>query len=99
MTAEEKILWQHLRTNRLNGLHFRRQQVIDGFIVDFYCHKARLVIEVDGSAHQHQVGYAAARDKVLTAGELRVLRIRNEAVRNRLEEVLARIAEVCDLTP
>nr|WP_225894176.1 DUF559 domain-containing protein [Atlanticothrix silvestris] len=38
MTPAEKILWQHLRGNRLNGLHFRRQQIIDGFIVDFYCH-------------------------------------------------------------
>jgi very-short-patch-repair endonuclease len=35
MTAEEKILWQHLRANRLHGFHFRRQQIIDGFIVDF----------------------------------------------------------------
>jgi very-short-patch-repair endonuclease len=99
MTAEEKILWQHLRINRLNGLHFRRQQVIDGFIVDFYCHKAKLVVEVDGGIHQHQVEYDAARDKVLTARGLRVLRIRNEDVRRRLEEVLARIAKVYDLTP
>lgn len=99
MTAEEKILWQHLRTNRLNGLHFRRQQIIDGFIVDFYCHKARLVIEVDGNIHQHQTEYDAERDKVLTARGLRVMRIRNEEVRNAIEEVLERIAKACDLTP
>ena len=37
MTGEEDALWQRLRTNRLNGLHFRRQQVIGTFIVDFYC--------------------------------------------------------------
>jgi very-short-patch-repair endonuclease len=47
MTPAEKILWQELRGNKL-GVHFRRQQVIAGFIVDFYCHKAGLVIELDG---------------------------------------------------
>ncbi len=52
MTPEEKILWQRLRANRLNGLHFRRQQIIDGFIVDFYCHSAGVVVEVDGEIHQ-----------------------------------------------
>lgn len=40
LTPEERILWQRLRANRLDGWHFRRQQIIDGFIVDFYCHKA-----------------------------------------------------------
>jgi very-short-patch-repair endonuclease len=99
MTPEEKILWQHLRTNRLCGLHFRRQQIIDGFIVDFYCHKAKLVIEVDGGIHQQQVEYDTERDKVLAARGLQVLRIQNEEVRFNLEEVLGRIAEACDLTP
>ena len=48
MTDYEKILWKRLRTNKLLGLHFRRQQIIDGFIVDFYCHKTKLIIEIDG---------------------------------------------------
>ena len=47
MTPAEKILWKELRANKL-GVHFRRQQVIQGFIVGFYCHKAELVVEVDG---------------------------------------------------
>ena len=53
MTPAEKILWQELRGNKL-GVHFRRQQVIAGFIVDFYCHKAGLVVEVDGDIHDLQ---------------------------------------------
>lgn len=53
MTPAEKILWEELRANKLGG-HFRRQQVIQGFIVDFYCHKAALVIEVDGDIHDLQ---------------------------------------------
>ncbi|MBK9210147.1 MAG: DUF559 domain-containing protein [Anaerolineales bacterium] len=49
MTPAEKILWEELRRNKL-GVHFRRQQVIERFIADFYCHSASLVIEVDGDS-------------------------------------------------
>ncbi len=52
MTPAERRIWKHLRANQLDGWHFRRQQIIDGFIVDFYCHKAKLVIEIDGPIHQ-----------------------------------------------
>ena len=95
MTPEEKILWQHLRANRLNGLHFRRQQIIDGFLADFYCHAAALVVEVDGKIHEQQVEYDAERDKVLSARGLRLLRIKNEEVRQELDKVLMRIVQAC----
>lgn len=98
MTQEEKILWQHLRANRLKGLHFRRQQIIDGFIADFYCHAARLVIEVDGEIHQQQAEYDAERDRVLSARGLRLLRIKNEDVRQHLDSVLVRISQACGET-
>ena len=96
MTVAEKILWQHLRANQLNGWHFRRQRVIDGFIVDFYCHRARLVIEVDGEIHEQQLEYDQERDRVLTARGLRVLRIRNDEVMRDLDGVLTRIAEASE---
>jgi len=51
MTPAETIFWQELRGNKL-GVRFRRQQVIAGFIVDFYCDQPGLVIELDGSVHQ-----------------------------------------------
>jgi very-short-patch-repair endonuclease len=95
MTPEEKILWGALRTNRLDGLHFRRSQVIDGFIVDFYCHKAGLYIEVDGGIHDAQVESDQDRDQVLSLRDLRVLRIKNEQIRDRLDEVLATISAAC----
>jgi very-short-patch-repair endonuclease len=91
MTDEERTLWRHLRANRLHGFHFRRQQLIDGFIVDFYCHAAGLIVEVDGPVHQQQAGYDAERDRVLAARDLRILRIRNEEVRQDLQGVLDRI--------
>jgi very-short-patch-repair endonuclease len=95
MTPAEKILWEHLRVNRLNGLHFRRQQIIDGFIVDFYCHAASLVIEVDGKIHEQQIEYDLERDKVLTARGLRSLRFKNEEVINELDQVLVKIYQKC----
>lgn len=95
MTPAEKILWQHLRGNRLNNLHFRRQQIIDGFIVDFYCHAAKLVIEIDGTIHEQQAEYDEERDKVLSARGLRLLRIKNKAVQQELNQVLLLISQVC----
>jgi very-short-patch-repair endonuclease len=47
----ERLLWAQLRSHALAGLHFRRQAPIGPFIADFVCHRARLVIEVDGSQH------------------------------------------------
>jgi len=52
-SAEEKV-WELLRDKRLLGLKFRRQHVIEGFVVDFYCHEHRLAIEVDGGIHQSE---------------------------------------------
>ena len=51
MTPVEAKLWQHLRADRLEGIHFRRQQVIDRYIADFYSHQTGLVVEVDGGVH------------------------------------------------
>jgi very-short-patch-repair endonuclease len=93
MTPEEKILWEQLRRNNLKGLHFRRQQIIDGFIVDFYCHKARLVIEVDGEVHNQQLESDRERDKILSARGLKILRITNQDVKNNLQEVLKKIID------
>jgi very-short-patch-repair endonuclease len=98
MTPEEKLLWQRLRGNRLAGLHFRRSQVIDGFIADFYCHTAGLVVEVDGGIHEHQKEYDAERDRILAARGLRILRLRNEELLQDLEGVLTRIAAFCQET-
>ena len=95
MTDGEKILWQHLRANRMGGLHFRRQQTIDGFIVDFYCHAAGVVVEIDGEIHNQQVESDAERDRILSAHGLRILRLSNEEVKRDLPDVLNRIAVVC----
>jgi very-short-patch-repair endonuclease len=93
MTPTEMILWKYLRGNLFSGLHFRRQQVIDGFIVDFCCHAARLVIEVDGSIHDQQRDYDAERDRILRTRGLRVLRFTNDRIANDLSACLMEIRE------
>jgi very-short-patch-repair endonuclease len=95
MTKAEHILWAHLRTNKLSGFHFRRQQIIDGFIVDFYCHAASLVLEVDGGIHQKQKEYDEERDRVIAAHQLRVLRFTNDEVEQELDAVLRKIEIAC----
>ncbi|MBE9144309.1 endonuclease domain-containing protein [Planktothrix mougeotii] len=96
MTPEEKILWEQLRRNNLNGLHFRRQQIIDGFIVDFYCHQAQLVIEVDGEIHEQQVESDQERDAILAARGLKIIRIKNQEIRQNLQGVLQQIIVFCN---
>jgi very-short-patch-repair endonuclease len=93
MTPAEKVLWQELRTNKL-GSHFRRQQVIEGFIVDFYCHSAGLVIELDGDIHREQKEYDAERDKVLADMGLHVIRFSNDDVLLNMPRVLSQISEL-----
>ncbi len=95
MTPAECALWERLRRNQLPGFHFRRQQVIDGFIVDFYCHAAGLVIEVDGGVHAAQGEYDEQRDLVLSRRGLRVLRIGNDEVLRNVDEVVARVTQAC----
>ncbi|MEO7719173.1 MAG: DUF559 domain-containing protein [Capsulimonas sp.] len=98
-TPTEKILWDRLRGGRHRGLHFRQQQVIAGFIVDFYCHTKRLVVEVDGAVHADQQPYDAERDKVLAQHGLRILRISADDVETRLSYTLDQITKAAFSAP
>ena len=93
MTHAEKILWMELRANKL-GVHCRRQQIISGFIVDFYCHKAALVVEVDGDIHDLHQEEDARRERVLREMGLRVVRFRNDEVLKDLSNVVGKIKEL-----
>ena len=79
-----------MRAKKL-GVRFRRQQIIQGFIVDFYCHKSALVVEVDGDIHDLQQEEDARREKVLSALGLRVVRFRNDEVGRNLSTVVGKI--------
>src|SRR2546425_370172 len=91
MTPQEMLLWEALRANLLDGLHFRRQQIIDGFVADFYCHAAGLVIELDGAVHNESQEYDAERIEILKRRGLRVIRFTNSQVETDLRGVLEQI--------
>lgn len=95
MTRAEKILWSNLRNNQLSGFHFRRQQVIAGFIVDFYCCRAKLIVEVDGKIHEMTKEYDAERDNILKSKGFQILRLKNETLFRNLPEALKSILEIC----
>lgn len=92
-TPAEALLWEQLRRRRFPGHRFRRQHPIGGYIADFFCHSARLVIEIDGAVHDLQKGYDAGRDAWLRAQGYTVLRFRNEKVLGDLEGVLQAIRQ------
>jgi very-short-patch-repair endonuclease len=90
MTPAERTLWSALRRSA-RGPRVRRQHPVLGWIADFYIPSARLVIELDGSAHLGNEGADAERTASMERVGVRVLRLRNEAVLNRLADVCATI--------
>ena len=99
MTPAEKKLWQHIRDNQL-GVQFRRQHAVGPYIVDFFCAKSKLVIEVDGDTHAEQMEYDAERTKWLNEQkQYRVIRFWNDEVLHNIEAVLAKISEMLNEPP
>ena len=95
MTPAEKILWKHLRTNKLNGLHFRRQQIVYGYFADFYCHQHALIVEADGGIHELQKEYDAEREEYLIARGFQIIRFTNDEINKDLKSILQKIVETC----
>ena len=93
-TSAEATLWRHLR-NRNLIYKFRRQHPIDCFIIDFYCAKAKLLIEIDGESHleKSQIEYDQVRTECLEALGARVIRFSNDAVRYNVNAVVTKIIE------
>jgi len=94
MTNSEKLLWEKLKGKQLLGLRFRRQHPIDFFIVDFYCHDARLVIEIDGEIHKDQAEYDDGREAEIERFNIKVIRFTNYEVNNDIESVIAKIISI-----
>jgi very-short-patch-repair endonuclease len=92
-TFPEKILWDALRNKQLRGLKFLRQHPIGCFVVDFYWHELRLVVEIEGSIHNKpdQRKYDKERFTELEARGKNILRVKNENIVFKLEEVLDKI--------
>jgi very-short-patch-repair endonuclease len=95
LTDAEQKLWSKLRRKQLDGFIFYRQKVIGRYIVDFYCHQARLVVEVDGGQHFTNPGVMkdCRRDSYLNSLGLNVLRFNNIDVLKNCDGVVSNIME------
>ncbi len=93
-TKAEQILWQGLKTRSCAGVKFRRQHGIGPFIVDFYCPKHKLVIEVDGSSHAHTQQYDNNRQMQIEALGLQIMRFTNEEVIENPDRVIECIERI-----
>ena len=89
MTEAEIRLWARLKARQVGGFRFNRQKIIGNYIADFYCHEAKLVIEVDGSQHHTAEGIQAdrRRDAYMESCGLRVLRFTDTDVLTNIEGV------------
>jgi len=90
MTFAEKKLWTRLNNHQL-GVRFKPQHPIDIFIADFYCHKHKLVIEIDGKYHDDNKDYDIGRTVELERFDLKVIRFSNEQVINDIDSVVEEI--------
>ena len=92
-TIAEKLLWEKLRNNQLEGLKFRRQHPVNIYIADFYCHKFKLIIELDGDYHnqEEQKQKDEVRTEVLRLNDLKIIRFKNEEVEQDINQVLTTI--------
>ena len=97
-TPAEDALWQQLRAKSIE-YKFRRQQIIDRFIVDFVCLDRQLVVEVDGDIHDYQQEEDAARTSALEERGYKVIRFRNEEVLADTDNVLSKIKNELEQRP
>ena len=90
----EKIVWLHLRKKQL-GYRFLRQYSVDHFVIDFYCPKLKLAVELDGDVHEipEQKDYDKARQKYLEAFGIKFVRITNEEFLGNPNKAFSKIEE------
>lgn len=87
-TDAERLLWYHLRRRHLQGFKFRRQHILEGYIVDFVCLEKKLIVEADGSQHADQKAYDNQRTQILENQGFTVLRFWNNEILTNIEGVL-----------
>lgn len=92
-TIAEKILWEHLKERKMEGVRFRRQHPIKGYVLDFYAHELKLAIEVDEKYHleKGQVFSDQDRDGILSENKRITMRFKEELILYNLEHVLNEI--------
>ena len=91
-TLSEVLLWEELKNRKMYGYKFLRQKPVGNYIVDFFCNKLKLVIEIDGDSHdEKKYGYDMQRQKWLVSKDLTVLRFDDLEVKKDMDNVLTSI--------
>ena len=90
-TLAEILLWNELRARKMKGYQFMRQKPIGNYIVDFFCSKLKLVIEIDGASHSDKLKKDRIRQERLGALGLKVLRFQDITVKKDIRSVLRAI--------
>ena len=89
LTPAELKLLLHICKKQLNGFRFRRQHIINPYIVDFYCHRAKLVIEIDGESHYAKEEYDLQRSLFLKNKGLKIIKFSNNEIYYNIEKILS----------
>src|SRR5690242_7416084 len=98
MTDAEKLMWSKLRGRRFDGVKFKRQKPIAGYIVDFVALDHKLIVEIDGGQHAERSGADAVRTRVLEESGYHVVRFWNHDVLDNIEGVLEALVQELDIS-
>ena len=98
-TLSEILFWNMVKNKQFDGLDFNRQKVIGNYIVDFYCARLGVVIEIDGWTHDNKQAYDAKRDEYLRLLGLYVLHIYDEDVKHDINGTMQMVKEFCSKIP
>ncbi len=92
-TKSERIMWNAIHNRQFLNLKFRRQHLIKGYLVDFYCYDLKLAVEVDGPVHldEDQMNYDQERQKIIEDQGIKFFRVKSEDVEYNIEQVLNRL--------
>lgn len=92
-TQAESLFWNTVIRRKLTGYRFLRQKVLDKYIVDFYCPKLKLGIELDGSSHENKQDSDFKRDRNLESNNVKIIRYSNDLIKSNLEGVYYHLLE------
>ena len=93
-SAEKKVWYEVLSRKQFEGYKFTRQKPLGGYIIDFYCSKLQLVIEIDGDSHAENAEYDEVRTNILKRYGLKVLRYTNRDVMSNIEGVYQDLMQI-----
>jgi very-short-patch-repair endonuclease len=91
LTDSEQLVWSKLRNKQVHGFRFRCQHPVYRYIIDFYCHKAMLAVEIDGDVHKYRKEYDNYRDEFLNSIGITTLRFPSNEVFRNIEYVVNQI--------